>query len=83
MQELSSQSGNLLSVEGDRVPKFLSNLEDEINNPLPAISATVELLLQSTAGIDVETMSRLQLIETSAARIQKAVSSLSQAVREQ
>lgn len=80
---LGTCASRILFVEGDAVEKFLSRLEDEINNPLLAISATIEMLVKVGSGLDSETLARLQVIETSAQRIQKAVSSLSQAVREQ
>jgi signal transduction histidine kinase len=76
------RAAEILACGGDNVPHQISQLEDDLNNPLLAISATVELLLKESHRFDAATLARLEVIQESALRMQKSIISLSRAVRE-
>lgn len=76
------RAAEILEIAGDTVPLLVSRLEDDLNNPLQTICATVELLRRRGEHLDAFTLSRLAIIEESAARMQQSILSLSLSVRQ-
>lgn len=78
----AGRSAAVLSARGDHVDQSVSDLEDEINNPLMTILGTVELLVHHSPEFSRDTRKKLRIIEKSARRIKRTVQKLSTLARE-
>ena len=75
------RAAEVLAADGDPVAWNVSQLEDEVNNPLMTILGITELILDHKEDLPKPLERKMQIIRRSGRRIQRALSKLSRQSR--